>query len=353
MEKRWRKNYKTLFYVITIVICAFLIVLPTSSYSWAHSGRTDSRGGHYDRSTGEYHYHHGYPAHQHPNGVCPYADSAPSSISDDLSYRSSEPLTLSTKQNSSVSNDSDDLSILFVAFISGGGVAIPICWLLTQKRMVSLKKEIDVANKIITTRTNQVLALTQKTECQQKELQQFNNKLENSISNKNSLIDSLRKELESQNQKICQLNKQIIFSEHAHAFDGTFPRLSHEDILKLAGVPAGVTFDENLLPHYFNNPIVESHFRVYVSDSGKKYHRKPFCSNARQRLHLFEAINKKYEPCNNCIPYKARNYKIPKWYYRYIYLWASQKISNGTDNENVLYQLKEPEAEPEYGLPKS
>lgn len=31
----------------------------------AHSGKTDSHGGHYDRSTGEYHYHHGYPAHDH------------------------------------------------------------------------------------------------------------------------------------------------------------------------------------------------------------------------------------------------------------------------------------------------
>lgn len=38
----------------------------------AHPGRTDANGGHYNRSTGEYHYHHGYPEHQHPNGVCPY-----------------------------------------------------------------------------------------------------------------------------------------------------------------------------------------------------------------------------------------------------------------------------------------
>lgn len=38
----------------------------------AHSGRTDSQGGHYDSATGEYHFHHGYPAHQHVNGVCPY-----------------------------------------------------------------------------------------------------------------------------------------------------------------------------------------------------------------------------------------------------------------------------------------
>lgn len=44
----------------------------------AHSGRTDARGGHKDNKNasglGSYHYHcGGYPAHLHPNGVCPYA----------------------------------------------------------------------------------------------------------------------------------------------------------------------------------------------------------------------------------------------------------------------------------------
>lgn len=42
----------------------------------AHSGRTDSQGGHHDYKNksglGSYHYHHGYSAHLHPNGVCPY-----------------------------------------------------------------------------------------------------------------------------------------------------------------------------------------------------------------------------------------------------------------------------------------
>ncbi len=36
-----------------------------ASVTFLHSGRTDAQGGHYDRSTGEYHYHHGYPAHDH------------------------------------------------------------------------------------------------------------------------------------------------------------------------------------------------------------------------------------------------------------------------------------------------
>lgn len=36
-----------------------------ASISFLHGGRTDAQGGHYDRSTGEYHFHHGYPAHDH------------------------------------------------------------------------------------------------------------------------------------------------------------------------------------------------------------------------------------------------------------------------------------------------
>lgn len=55
---------------ITILIVLIMIII--SPLSLAHKGRTDSNGGHYDYSTGEYHYHHGYEAHQHPNGVCPY-----------------------------------------------------------------------------------------------------------------------------------------------------------------------------------------------------------------------------------------------------------------------------------------
>ena len=51
------------------------------SISFAHSGGTDSQGGHYNHSTGEYHFHHGYHAHQHPNGVCPYDTPSRSSSS--------------------------------------------------------------------------------------------------------------------------------------------------------------------------------------------------------------------------------------------------------------------------------
>ena len=54
---------------LAAVLVAVLVI---PSPVLAHGGRTDASGGHTDRSTGEYHYHHGYSAHQHPNGVCPY-----------------------------------------------------------------------------------------------------------------------------------------------------------------------------------------------------------------------------------------------------------------------------------------
>ena len=58
--------------VLCVVMCLFTIV------ATAHSGRTDANGGHIDNSTGLYHYHHGYSAHQHydmdGDGIidCPY-----------------------------------------------------------------------------------------------------------------------------------------------------------------------------------------------------------------------------------------------------------------------------------------
>lgn len=66
--------------LITIASAAFLsFQCPAASLTVsAHSGRTDAGGGHHDYKNrsglGSYHYHHGYSAHLHPNGICPYDD---------------------------------------------------------------------------------------------------------------------------------------------------------------------------------------------------------------------------------------------------------------------------------------
>lgn len=64
-------------YLKRFLISLGILALCFSNVAYAHSGRTDSNGGHKDNKNksglGSYHYHcGGYPAHLHPNGVCPY-----------------------------------------------------------------------------------------------------------------------------------------------------------------------------------------------------------------------------------------------------------------------------------------
>lgn len=68
---------KTLIKKYSCFISLFILIFfVLSTTSFAHSGRTDSSGGHHDYQNksglGSYHYHHGYGPHLHPGGVCPY-----------------------------------------------------------------------------------------------------------------------------------------------------------------------------------------------------------------------------------------------------------------------------------------
>ena len=86
------------------IISNLLIILSIISIGvnvYAHSGRTDSNGGHKDNKNksglGSYHYHcGGHPAHLHTNGVCPYASSSSSSKSGTSSSSSSSTKPTST-----------------------------------------------------------------------------------------------------------------------------------------------------------------------------------------------------------------------------------------------------------------
>lgn len=67
--------------ILVAVFVIFSLIVTAS----AHSGRTDSNGGHKDNKNksglGSYHYHcGGYPAHLHTSGYCPYTDTFPTSV---------------------------------------------------------------------------------------------------------------------------------------------------------------------------------------------------------------------------------------------------------------------------------
>lgn len=98
--------------IIAVISCLLLAFTCAS----AHSGRTDSAGGHWNRSTGEYHYHHGYPAHQHPGGVCPYdyddqtgASSGSSSAAAPVEPAYDEPVAASMSESQDTSSESEEI----------------------------------------------------------------------------------------------------------------------------------------------------------------------------------------------------------------------------------------------------
>ena len=95
-----RKNKKKIISILLII----LSIISIGVNAYAHSGRTDSSGGHKDNNNksglGSYHYHcGGHPAHLHTNGVCPYSSSSSSSKSSTSSSSKSSTKTISTVPN--------------------------------------------------------------------------------------------------------------------------------------------------------------------------------------------------------------------------------------------------------------
>lgn len=124
------------------IICAVLLFSLTAFPVYAHSGKTDASGGH--NSPSGYHYHcGGYPAHQHPNGVCPYegstADSKNSSSSSGATSSSADTRYSSTKGSSGYSFTSSSLSSGDIGLILLAVVVITVVIIIDVSLISSLK----------------------------------------------------------------------------------------------------------------------------------------------------------------------------------------------------------------------
>jgi len=109
----------------------------------AHSGRTDSNGGHTNHSTGQYHYHHGYSAHQHydmnGDGIkdCPYTfkdttrqNSGTSSDKSSGTQKSNTKKTTSTKKTA----DGSNTGLRFAAIVLSIGIIAYFAYRIFRKK---------------------------------------------------------------------------------------------------------------------------------------------------------------------------------------------------------------------------
>ena len=85
----------------TLLLNVIFIFLLSSIITYAHPGKTDASGGHYDHQNGGYHYHHGYSAHSHTDGVCPYE------YHDKTDHSSNKNNSSELRQNTNTTNSQD------------------------------------------------------------------------------------------------------------------------------------------------------------------------------------------------------------------------------------------------------
>lgn len=261
------KNNKIKSGLLLIVLLALFVPI----ISYAHPGRTDANGGHYNRSTGEYHYHHGYPEHQHIDGICPYNyDDATnhnySSGSNSWIIQATPTPTPISVKNFKSSTDYEDtdakgehktglagtiLGLIFPIGIIGFVVYWIYCIIYFTVK--------DAKNK--------------------------------------------RKVLKSTHYKELKTE-----SDYSHYFD-IYAFYSPKSFVKL---PKGVYFRDGI-------PIAPGKgtyglYTVYVTPTGNKYHQNPNCTNstAVRKTHILNA--KHLLPCSKCV-----KQEIPdiKWYSEY------------------------------------
>lgn len=129
-------------WMISIFVLSALMLGNVVLSASAHSGGTDSRGGHTNRSTGEYHYHHGYSAHDHydmdgdGDVDCPYSfkDNTSTNSGNTSTNAGSVPSVTQVQNNQKQSSKDGLKSALFnvmAAVITGYISYCLLSWIVT------------------------------------------------------------------------------------------------------------------------------------------------------------------------------------------------------------------------------
>lgn len=250
---------------------AFLLLFTfTAMPVSAHPGRTDGDGGHYDHSDGEYHYHHGQPAHQHydidgdGNIDCPYKfiDNTNHNSKNDSSVNSISSEKKESK-NSDADNNPKDTQSISTSYV-------PTLDLYQESEEKTFLDQYGWIIGLIICFGYPVFSLI--------------------VFCIESIIDTIR---------VRASNKRI---------------LNELGINKLK-IPKTIVLLPNRTASFGSPDSTHPYgkYTVYLTKSGKVFHTKPTCCQNVIASHIFE-IPEKLTPCRKC----ARNVQYPiitpSWY---------------------------------------
>ena len=253
---------------VFLIVCCLLLCLTVAV---CHPGRTDENGGHYDHSTGEYHYHHGFPAHQHTNGICPY---------DFVDQTGGESEGSSGVVRQEPTGDVPAISI--PSFITGEETEEDgVDWWAVGLATVSILFLSPVGWLLLGVITGGICRFANR--WRQRKMQAAS-KMRRATAHTPA------------RRSTCSAPGQSQREVYRDLYEG-------KSIWKLAGVPAGVYFDAQDLPHTQECQCEEDPFVVWVTTNGESYHR-PGCrmADGAAPVNICVAIRSGKCACKVCAP---------------------------------------------------
>ena len=304
-------------YIAALII---LLMLPVTVF--AHSGNTDSNGGHKDGS--DYHYHHGYPAHDHydmdGNGTvdCPYDfdDRTGWNSGSNTDKNKSTSTTSSEKKTSQEKKTKPVWPIILQVFIAA------VC-LGTIALLVKISKEKSIEIELL----KDQIDFTQK--CCNEEIEYFQASIDQQVeentkdvvSRRNRTVQALQARCNRKDHEIQDLLSTL------HLLRDFYPQSTAQSRLtrslqrygeiqgKNISIPDDVVFINGRYPvkGNINEDRPFGDYTIFIADKGHVYHSKRWCGStySLKAKHIFE-VTGPIRPCKNCG--KPVDLTIPEWY---------------------------------------
>ena len=249
------------FFIVCALLCLTIMVE-------AHSGRTDGAGGHNDNINGGYHYHHGEPAHQHKNGVCPY------DYNDNV-------------EHDYQTGESQDMPPFVIPIIVILVISIFVMFFVIRSKNKEIEEDYHKISELKDKLRDSEEAI------KNKEMNCIA-PYEKKIHNLSSQVTSLERQLKECNSKLAQEQLKIQNMEKA---------------------PNGITFAKDGMPIFWKESEDKPYgdYTVYCS-TRHTYHVDRWCAGySARKKHIFNVIGIS-TPCKKCAKEFFDFTEVPEWF---------------------------------------
>ena len=324
---------------ISLIMILTILCFTFSTVAFAHPGNTDSNGGHYGPDG--YHYHHGYPTHQHENGECPYDFDDKTgwnsgSSSSGSSHTSKTTSSNSVNTNTEAKNQSQFdfileivLAFIFVAYpISLGCSFLLFGWIATMLLKISLPGyafELWIAVSVPIALISEYCAFDDGSTiilpvlifisivfffCYWYKLH-----MDNIAAQERMLQEEKRKEQEKQ-EKLRQEQEKLRqeqekFEQEKQYYTNKYGGKPAEQFVSIP--PNIIIGDDNLPCEKDAKEYWGENLTIFITKNGNKYHRST-CRYGEYPYNIYR-LSSYYSPCAKC---KPANIPDKTWYKEYL-----------------------------------